>query len=248
MTLLLIKQMPTVRRLRLGSGFLLWLYIATHLSNHALGLWSLAAAEQGLRVAIAIWHSWPGTLLLYGAFAMHLALALTGLYQRHTLRLPPLEWLRIAFGLSFPLLLAGHAIATRGAYEWYGLLPQYQRVIASLVNSGSEGRQIALLAPGWLHGCLGLAAAFRHRAFYRRWRWPLMLLAIALPLASAAGFLLMTQEIGELLQSPDWQRNASPGLPEAHATALSDLRDRVLYVYGGLLAGVFIARMRRNAP
>ncbi len=248
MTFTLIRQMPLVRRLRLGSGCLLWLYIATHLLNHALGLWSLAAAEQGLRMAIAVWHSWPGTLLLYGAFVMHLGLALTGLYQRHTLRLPLLEWLRIAFGLSFPLLLVGHAISTRVAYEWYGLLPQYHRVITSLVNSGSEGRQLALLAPGWLHGCLGLAAAFRHRDFYRRWRWHLALFATALPLASAAGFLMMTQEIGLLLQSPDWQHQASPRLAEANAMALAELRDRVLYVYGSLLLGVLIARMRRSAP
>jgi len=248
MTFLPIKQMASVRRWRLASGALLWFYMASHLCNHALGLWSLAAAEQGLRMAIAVWHSAPGTLLLYGAFAMHLGLALTGLYQRHSLRLPPLEWLRMAFGLSFPLLLVGHAITTRVAYEWYGVLPQYHRVIASLVSSGGEGRQIALLAPGWLHGCMGLAAAFRHRAGYQRWRWHLLLLAIALPLASALGFLSMTQEIGQLLHNPDWPAQATRALQKTDALALGTLRDQVLTGYGALLAGVLIARMARRAP
>jgi adenylate cyclase len=242
-----MMQMPSIHNLRLGSGMVMWVYIASHLSNHALGLWSLAAAEQALRLAIVVWHSRLGTLVLYGAFATHLALALTGLYQRHTLRLPPQELLRIAFGLSFPLLLVGHAITTRVGYEWYGLLPEYQRVITSLISSGSEGRQIALLAPGWLHGCMGLNVAFRHRGFYQRWRWLFIALAIALPLTSAAGFLLMNQEIALLLQSPDWQYLAAKRLSKADAEVLANLRDQVLSIYGGLLLAVLLARTVRWA-
>ncbi len=34
----------TRRHFRLGSGIILWTYVATHLSNHALGLISLATA------------------------------------------------------------------------------------------------------------------------------------------------------------------------------------------------------------
>jgi adenylate cyclase len=222
-------------------------YIATHLLNHALGLWSLAAAEQALRLAIVVWHSWLGTLVLYGAFATHLTLALTGLYQRHTLRLPPQELLRIAFGLSFPLLLVGHAVSARIGYEWYGLLPQYQRVIESLISSGNEGRQIALLAPGWLHGCMGLNVAFRHRASYLRWRWLFVTLAIALPLASAAGFVLMSQEIAQLLQDPAWRSQRAEQLPAADAKSLGDLRDQMLNIYVGLLTAVLLARTVRWA-
>ncbi len=237
--------MPSIHLLRLSSGLVLWTYIATHILNHALGLWSIAAAEQALRLAIVVWHSWLGTLLLYGAFATHLSLALAGLYQRHTLRLPPQELLRIAFGLSFPLLLVGHAVSARIGYEWYGLLPQYQRVIESLISSGNEGRQIALLAPGWLHGCMGLNVAFRHRAGYKRWRWLFITLAIALPLASAAGILLMSQEIALLLQNPDWQYQADKRLTKAEAASLADLRAQLLYGYGGLVLVVLVARTAR---
>ena len=70
--------MPTSRALRLGSGLVLWVYVASHLFNHALGLVSLGAAEQGLRVALVVWHSALGTLLLYCAFAVHLVLAMRG--------------------------------------------------------------------------------------------------------------------------------------------------------------------------
>ena len=60
--------------------------------------------------------------------------------------------IRICIGLGFPLLLIGHVFSTRITYEWYWLAPEYSRVVAGLIASGSEGRQLALLAPGWLHG------------------------------------------------------------------------------------------------
>ena len=80
--------MPTRRGLRLGSGLVLFTYIAAHLANHALGLVSVAAAEHGLNLALRVWHSVPGTILLYGAAATHVTLALDALYRRRTLRMP----------------------------------------------------------------------------------------------------------------------------------------------------------------
>src|ERR1700682_3084266 len=61
----------TRRDLRLGSGLVLFAYVTAHLTNHALGLVSVSVAEAGLRVAVAFWHSHPGTVLLYGAAAIH---------------------------------------------------------------------------------------------------------------------------------------------------------------------------------
>src|SRR4029079_697569 len=63
------------RNLRLASGLVLFTYITLHLANHALGLVSLDVAETALRVTVAMWHSLPGTILLYGPFAIHFLLA-----------------------------------------------------------------------------------------------------------------------------------------------------------------------------
>ena len=49
---------------------------------------------------------------------------------------------------------------TRLAYELYDYAPEYHRVVWMLRTSNGEGRQLALLVPGWLHGCLGLPFAF----------------------------------------------------------------------------------------
>ncbi|WP_269759220.1 hypothetical protein [Variovorax sp. E3] len=112
---------PTRRNLRWASGLVLMAYITAHLLNHSLGIYSFAAAETVLRGVQKFWHSLPGTALLYGAAAAHLALAVIALWERRTLRMPPLEGLRVLLGFALPLLLATHLTAMRGAYLAYGI-------------------------------------------------------------------------------------------------------------------------------
>ena len=75
----------------MASGLILFFYIGAHLINHALGLISLRAAEAGMSIAVEVWYSLPGTVLLYGAFVIHFLMALFAVYERRTFRLPPLE-------------------------------------------------------------------------------------------------------------------------------------------------------------
>ena len=154
----LIRNPTSIRArdLRLVTGIVLFIYITTHLLNHALGLVSLSSAERGLVLARTVWHSLPGTLALYGAAGIHVILALRTIYLRQHWRLPIIEYIRLCAGFSLPLLLIGHVVVTRVAYSFHEVSPRYASVVASLTNSGNEGWQLALLAPGWLHGCLGL--------------------------------------------------------------------------------------------
>ena len=204
-------------------------------------------------MAVAVWHSVPGTVLLYGAVVLHVALALQSLYRRRTLRMPPVEVLRIALGLGIPILLIGHAVSTRLAWEAYRVSPDYNRVVWSLWTSDSQGRQLALLVPGWLHGCLGVNFAFARREAYRRIRPVLFALALLLPVVAALGFLSMGKELAadvahrELLDS-------SLEVDPATRIALARIRDGALAAWFALIGGVFVARevrgyveRRRNA-
>src|SRR3954452_19506584 len=94
----------SIRRVRLWSGLVMFLYLAIHLLNHALGVISLDLAEEGLRIEMAIWRSPPGTLLLYGSAGTHFALALWTVYARSEWKLPVVEILRLFSGFTFPLL------------------------------------------------------------------------------------------------------------------------------------------------
>src|SRR5262245_30152405 len=234
------------RNLRLASGLILFAYVTVHLVDHALGLISLDTAETALRLAVAVWHSWPGAVLLYGAAAVHFLLALWAVYERRTFRLPPAELLRIALGFALPLLLIGHVAATRLAYELYGLAPDYTRIVANLWASDAQGRQLGLLAPGWLHGCMGLHFAFSHRPFYQRMRLTLFAVALLLPVLSALGFVAMGRDLED---SPAASAAAFNYLSPAHAAqriAIAQWRDGILAGYFAIIAAVFAGRSIRN--
>ena len=187
----------TARQLRLASGLVLLSYLTMHLCTHMSGLVSLTLAESGLRLSMRVWQSAIGTLALYGAFGVHIALALRTIQQRRHWQLPAIEWLRLWAGFSLPLLLIGHVVATRVAVSFYGFEPSYTKVVTHLTAGGSQGWQVALLAPGWVHGCLGVWLSLRHLRAAQRLRPLLVAILVGVPLLSAAGYLQMSRSVSE---------------------------------------------------
>ena len=236
---------PSRRDLRLASGLVLFAYVALHFVNHALGLVSVAVAERGLALTLALWHSVPGTVILYGAVSIHLALAFDAIYSRRTLRMAPLDLLRIVLGLGIPTLLIGHAVGTRLAWEMYRQSPQYARVVWSLWATDGQGRQLALLAPGWLHGCLGIHLAFAQRPLYQRLHRVLFAAALLLPVLGGLGFFAMGKELAAD-QANRGHLDASITLPAAGNTLLQHVREDLLGIYLLAIASVFAARAIRS--
>ncbi|WCM21824.1 hypothetical protein NDK50_10385 [Paraburkholderia bryophila] len=231
-----------LRRLQLGSGVVLLVYLFLHLVNHALGIWSLDLAGHGLTLALRLWRSKAGTVALYGAASLHFSLAVRTIYDRRHWTLPPAEWIRLWAGLSLPLLLIRHAVTTRLASSLYGFEPDYERVIVALLMSGTQGLQLALLAPGWIHGCLGLWFRLRHYPLARRLKPALLALVTLLPLLSALGFFRMMRAVAA--------RNLTlPALDPklvAHQFALEGWRHNLVTFYLAVIASAFIAGQLRN--
>jgi len=233
---------PTRRGLRFASGVVLFVYLAAHLINHALGLISLAVAETGLDYAMQVWQSRAGTFLLYGAALVHVGLAFEAVYQRRTLlRMPFRDVLRIALGLNLPVLLIAHAASTRLAAEFYDYQLFYADVVRDLWQSGSQMRQFAILAPGWIHGCLGLQAALGRTRWWRRSMPVLFGAFLVVPILSALGFLEMQREL-------TWFNTMDP---KGHGPSVQTMegiarwRDRAVDVYLALVACLFAARLAR---
>jgi adenylate cyclase len=234
------------RNLRMASGLVLFFYITAHMVNHALGLVSLAAAEKGLEFAIEVWSSMPGTALLYGAAMAHFFLALWAVYERRTFRLPPAELLRIALGFTLPIILINHFANTRLAYDLFGLSSDYTRVIANLWIADSQGMQLGLLAPGWVHGCLGLHFAFSRRPWYRRTRYVLFAIALLLPVFSGFGFIAMAREVST---NPAAAATAQEYLGPAHSSERAGItrwHNTLLISYFAIIGVAFGARGVRN--
>jgi adenylate cyclase len=235
------------RKLRMASGLVLFTYITSHLLNHALGLISLETAENGLGYAIDVWYSTPGTLLLYGAALIHFSLALWAVYERRTFRLPPAELVRIALGFTLPLILINHYANTRLAWDVFGLSSDYTRIVADLWITNSQGMQLGIMAPGWIHGCLGLHFAFSRRPLYRKLRLVLFAVALLLPVFSALGFFAMGKE---LATNPTAAAAAQDYLGPAHATERNGIarwHNQLLIGYFCLVGAAFAARAVRNA-
>jgi adenylate cyclase len=231
-----------LHRIQLASGLVMLTYLFLHLVNHTLGFWSLDLAGRGLMLALRLWRSTPGTIALYGAASLHFALALHTLYGRRHWALPPAEWTRLWAGLSLPVLLIRHAVTTRLASTLYGFEPDYERVIVVLLTSGTQGLQLALLGPGWIHGCLGLWFRLRHYVWAHRVKPALLAFMVGLPLLSAAGFIRMMRVVeGKSRLLP----RADPTLI-AHQPALDAWRHNLLTLYLALIASALVLGQLRN--
>jgi adenylate cyclase len=231
------------RDLRLGSGLVLFTYLTVHLVNHALGLISFKVAEEALHLVVAFWHSAPGTVLLYGAAATHVALALLAVYERRTLCMPALQALRTVLGLWMPVVLITHFTGSRLAFEQYNLPSDYARIVPALWTPTAEGRQLALLVPGWIHGCLGLKFAFGGKKWYGRAMPLLFGASLLLPVLAGLGFLAMGRELA----------HAQAVLPQALAVSKTEaqqlqlglVRDSLLAGYCAIIALALMARHLR---
>jgi adenylate cyclase len=237
-----------IRRARLASGLTMLAYVVTHLLNHSLGLVSVRAMDGALRAVYAVWASPPGTVALYGAFAVHYSLALWALWQRRSLRMPLAEGLQLALGFSIPFLLAEHVISTRlGDTFFHAEYGYYASVLLTLfVASPWRGvLQLTVLVVAWLHAVIGLRFWLRVKPWYPRWQWALFAAALLLPTLAILGFAEGGREITALAQDPGWlAKNAA----EHHRAAPADLAFLAHLVIGtrggfaGALLAVLLAR------
>jgi adenylate cyclase len=242
----------SLRQIRLGAGLVLFAFIATHLLNHALGLVSLAAMEEGRRWFLRLWRNPVGTTALYGAVLTHGLLALWFLYERRTLRMPAWQATQAALGLCLPVLLVGHVLGTRVAHVMFEAQDSYTRVVLGLwyLAPGVGARQAIAVAVAWIHGCMGLHFWLRFRPWYPRAAIVLFSGALLLPVLALLGFAEAGREVTRLTATPGWidatlLLNHSPG-PAERAT-LATLQRACLHAYAGALALTLLARGVRAA-
>ena len=239
-----------IAHLRLWSGIVLFGYVTVHLINHAVALASLRAADAMMGVFAPIWQSLPGTVLLYGAFAVHIALTLWALFRRRSLRLTRWEWAQLVLGLSIVPLGMEHIVGTRIAHELYDVRTNYLWVLAPMADSAwAAARQSGFLLVVWLHGCIGLHFYCRLRAWYVGALPWLYGTALVVPALALAGVGVGVGKVLELWQDPDRFRSAfSTTNPptDAQVDDIYALSDGLKLAGAGLLLGVLGARRIRT--
>lgn len=186
----------------LASGIVLMVYLGSHLANHALGLISLGAAEEGRFWFLLFWRFPPVEILLLLAFILHFVLAFRALWRTRSWRLPPIELLQYGLGFAIPPLLIGHVLSTGGLHRLTGLDDSYLRVLGELWPENGW-RQTALTLIAWLHGSIGIWRRLRLDRRARRHSPLLLAAALLLAVLGLLGFVAGGREVAALrLQAP----------------------------------------------
>ncbi|WP_411196234.1 adenylate/guanylate cyclase domain-containing protein [Rhizobium sp.] len=245
----------SVRRARLGSGLVIFIFVLMHLSNHAIGLISVSAADKAARLFLAIWRNPVGTTVFYASVLIHIALVLRAIYVRRSLVMPKGEMAQIVLGLMIPLLLLDHVIGTRIAHELYGYIDDYEAVVSMLwIRNPTNGlRQGFAVVAVWIHGCIGIHFWLRYRPWYPDFAPLLLALAILVPVLSLLGFV----EMGRTLADPSYQQamtiSAYKEGVNTHYISNPEVHRQVAMIRAGLYGAfsaslliVVVARARRK--
>ena len=221
-------------KVHIASGLVLIVFVASHFGNHALGMVSITMMERGREGFSLVWRSWPGTILLYGALLAHFLLALDALWRRKTLRMPASEAMKIVFGLSLPLLLSEHVIATRLEFALTGFDRGYPEVLRGIgVSTPNIVFYVIVVLVVWAHGCLGLWFWLRGRAWFQRFAPIFHMLAVALPLLALMGFFSGLRWAPAMPPTPN---DVAPlPLPDLYAT-MNTFRIGYLLLIGSIVA------------
>jgi len=254
----------SLRRARLVSGLIMLTFLTLHLTNHALNLISLAAAEEGRRWFLAIWRNPVGTTLFYGAAVTHVMLAMRSLYLRRTFYMPVGEALQIILGLVIPLLIIDHVVGTRIRHELSNYYDSYEAIIRGFwITSPFNGvKQTLALIVIWCHGCIGIHFWLRYRQWYQSAAPVLLTVAILLPVLALLGFANTGRTIANMSPASGYGEFPSSGYqghknfnatryasPAERAEVKQDeflIKTGLYGAFGGGLALVVALRIRRR--
>lgn len=229
-----------LREARLASGLVLGMFLLTHFSNHALGLFSIEAMETGRHAFNLLWRNPVGTLLLYASLMLHYALALAALLRRRTLRMPVKEAAQLILGLSIPFLLIPHVVGTRLEFSLTGREVGYPDVLRGLwlQSPGNGVRQAVALVVAWLHGCFGIYFWLRTRSWFPRYAVCLYTGALLVPVLALLGFA----EAGKQLASNPARFPPTPETDPYGGDLLIGIREGLYALLAGPVALVLAAR------
>ena len=236
------------RKLRLWSGLVLFVFVGTHLLNHALGVISLEAAELGRLVSLAIWRNPVGTVLLYGALLTHVILVLMALYQARLLRLPRWEIVRLGLGLVMPFMLVPHIFGTRILADLNQFRDTYAYVVVGMwvQHPESAAIQALLLILAWTHGCMGVRWWLQFKPWYPRYRAILRAGALLLPTLALAGFAGIGRETLHLSSTPGWMASTFEGITSAQEEMVLGWASIANGIFGVSVALAFGGRYVRS--
>ena len=236
-----------IRQVRLATGLVLFAYIVSHFTNHALGNISVGAMDGALYYHAMLWQSWPVLVLLYGSVLIHLSLGIWALYARRQFRWTGIELTQLIFGLSIPAFIISHVIGVRLAGVMFGHEKDYPQVFFAywVFRPSMQWTMYAVLLVSWVHGCIGIYFWARTKSYFRKISSLLLALAVILPTLSMLGLYQGGRAVQRASTSPEWRADNlsrdKVGTGDEQVT-LEQISSAVLYGYLGLMGLAIAAR------
>jgi adenylate cyclase len=202
-----------IRQVRVTCGLILFSYLLSHFTNHALGNISYTAMVAGLDYHMAFWRNPIVMTVFYSAAITHWSLGLWALYERREFRYKTPEISQLVLGLSIPFLLVVHFVGVRLQAPLFGRNLYYaQAFYAYWVNRPYlEWVQFGLLTVAWVHGCIGLYFWLRLKRFFARAGPYLLAAAVLIPALALLGLIQGARAVILLSEQPEWRAaNLSP--------------------------------------
>ncbi len=189
------------QRARIISGLVLFAFALTHFLNHSAGLISVEAMHNLQAWRTTVTRSYLGSAVLGAALITHVALGLARIATRSSLRLPWWETLQIGLGLAIPFLLFPHIVNTRVAFTFFGVNDTYIYELARLWPARALTQSLLLILV-WTHGCIGLHYWLRLWQPYRAAFPVLLAIAVVIPIAGIAGFMVAGRQVEMAISNP----------------------------------------------
>ncbi|WP_398481421.1 adenylate/guanylate cyclase domain-containing protein [Tardiphaga sp.] len=235
-----------LRQIRLACGTVLFTYLVSHLTNHALGNISMDALQAGVVIHAGIWQFFPVAVLFYTSALIHASLGVWALYERRQFLWRTIEPVQLVLGLSIPALIVAHVVAVRLGENIYDIDRSYPQVFSSWLGSSLRlWAMYTVVLVAWTHGCIGLYFWLRLKTWFRSIAPWLLAAAVMLPTLALLGIFQGQRFVAANIARPEWQAaNLGPGqvgTPQQQ-DMLASITDALLIGYAVLLIGVLAAR------
>ena len=186
-----------IRKIRMYSGIVIFIYVIGHLINHSLGLISIYAMDT-MRLYVTTFYKFPPVaVLLYGAIFAHMVLAFYSILRRRTFKMSPRDWVQAVLGFLMPWLLIGHVIIGGFSTRFENLIDSYElTVLGTFVFDPKYVLFLMLAVIGvWVHGVIGIVGLIQFTKFYEKWKTVLLIVSWLLPTMALLGYASAGKEL-----------------------------------------------------
>ncbi|MBT6508749.1 MAG: 2Fe-2S iron-sulfur cluster binding domain-containing protein [Marinovum sp.] len=243
-----------IRRARMYSGLVIFLYVTVHLVNHSMGLISLEVME-GLRQRVSAFNrNIVVSLTLYGALLVHTLLGFHHLLTRRSFKMSAKDWTQLVTSFALPLVLLPHIFASGYTPRFKDAQTSYKVVLNGMLEDGGIYFMGLFVIFVWVHGIIGITSMIKFHPVYQKYKNAFLVVSWLLPILAVLGAVTASKELATdiennkiIMEQVYAEANIGKEL-EAELMQTSDmLMVNYLFILLGVILFVFVLHQVRKA-